>query len=135
MSRGWVMCNYVGGPWDGRVEEHPAIRCTDSMGVSSEAWFGENPDGSVDVMKGRRGPNWVAYALSIYEKAPPQSGRTGVTYKFVRTEEVVRCAKVLPGLGRRCKNRALEGKELCRDHEKIRVRDELKDRGRGSRSG
>lgn len=126
MSRGWVTCRYIGGPWDGKVEELAATYCSDTIGVESEAWIRENPDGSADVFKGPRGPAWTSFNLSVYEKVPRPKGSIGVTYRYARTTGVNRCAKVLPDKGRRCKNAAIEGKELCRDHEKIRARSESK---------
>jgi hypothetical protein len=122
MPTGIVNCRYVGGPWDGRTEELAAIYCRDSIGVALGTWISEQPDGSVAIMKGERGPTWTAYAYALYEKDPRRSDDGGATYRYVRTIDVQRCAKVLEGKGRRCKNSALEGKELCRDHEKMRVR-------------
>src|SRR6266581_539217 len=126
MSRGWVTCRYVGGPWDGKVEELAAIYCRDTMGVEGDVWIRENPDGSAGVIKGPRGPAWVSFNLSVYEKTPQSKGVPEVTYRYARTINVNRCAKVLPAKGRRCKNAALDGKELCRDHEKTLARTKTK---------
>lgn len=100
MPTGTVHCRYVGGPWDGRTEELAAVYCRNSMGVELGAWIAEQSDGS----------------------AARQSNDCGATYRFVRMVDVQRCAKVLEDEGRRCKNPALEGQALCRDHEKIRLR-------------
>src|SRR3954463_5041101 len=119
MPTGIVNCRYVGGPWDGKVENLPAIRCQESIGVELGAWFEEEPDGSVVIRKGKRGPTWAGFAYALYEKDERRSNDGGATYRYVRTVDVQRCAKVLEGKGRRCKNEALESKDLCRDHEKI----------------
>ena len=73
-------------------------------------------------MKGKRGPTWTGYAYALYEKDARHPKDGGATYRYVRTVNVQRCAKVLEEKRRRCKNEALEGKDLCRDHEKIRAR-------------
>ena len=122
MPTGIVNCRYVGGPWDGKTEDLAEIYCRDSMGVALGTWVAEQPDGSVIVMKGERGPTWIAYAYALYEKDRRHSADGGATYRYVRTVEVQRCAMVPEGKGRRCKNPALEGKNLCRAHEKIRAR-------------
>jgi|SRR5882672_4039684 len=122
MSRGRVTCRYVGGPWDGRVEELAAVYCQDTMGVESEVWIRENRRWRCECDQRPTWAGWTSFNLSVYEKAPQSKGDTGVTYRYARTIGVNRCAKVLPDKGRRCKNPALEGKELCRDHEKIRAR-------------
>jgi len=74
MNRGRVTCRYVGGPWDGKVEELAAFYCGDTMGVESEVWIRENPDGGASVIKGPRGPAWTSFNLSVYEKAPQAKG-------------------------------------------------------------
>jgi hypothetical protein len=127
MPTGIVSCRYLGGPWDGRAEDLEAIYCRDSMGVELGAWVAEQPDGSAAVMKGKRGPSWTSYAYALYQKDPRRPGDGGATYRYVRTVEVQRCATMLEGKQRRCKNPALEGNDLCRDHEKIRTRNKAVD--------
>src|SRR6266849_10609535 len=122
MSRGWVICRYVGGRWDGKVEELAAIYCRDTMGVEGEVWIRENPDGSAGVIKGPRGPAWVSFNPSVYEKTPQSQGGTRGNVQIRAYDKCESLRKVLPAKGRRCKNAALEGKELRRDYEKIRAR-------------
>ena len=133
MPTGIVSCRYIGGPWDGKTEDVAAIYCRDSIGVEIGAWFAEQPDGSVVIMKGKRGSTWTGYAYALYEKDARKSNDGGATYRYVRTVDVHRCAIVLEEKGRRCKNEAVEGKALCRDHEKIRARQEAADSRRPRR--
>src|SRR6266852_3448584 len=103
-------------------EGRPAIYCRDTMGVEGEVWIRENPDGSAGVIKGPRGPAWVSFNPSVYEKTPQSQGGTRGNVQIRAYDKCESLRKVLPAKGRRCKNAALEGKELRRDHEKIRAR-------------
>jgi hypothetical protein len=92
------------------------------MAVELGVWIAEQPNGGAAIMKGPRGASWTSYAYALYEKDARRSGDGGATYRYVRTVDVQRCGEVLEGKDRRCKNPAIEGKDLCRNHEKIRLR-------------
>jgi len=120
--KGRVLCEYVGGPWDGRVEEVPAIYCRQSIGVESKTYFAAAPWGGLHMQEGPRSGNWVGYKLFMYEKQPRPARKTGATYKFSRMILVKRCKQRLPDKGgRRCRNAAQQGKLLCKRHGKIRA--------------
>ena len=121
--RGRVVCTYRGGPWDGKVEEVPTIYCQQTVGVRDEAWIAEADNGTAVIYRGAIGTQWTSLLLHIYSKEPQRPGTTGVTYRFVDSIDVHRCAQILSGQGgRRCKNEAVAGSTLCRQHEKMRAR-------------
>jgi hypothetical protein len=117
--RGKVSCRFVGGSKGEETLVIPAMACRDMLSLASDVWMAQGRDGKVSVIKGPMPPRapWIHFAREIYEKVKPVvPGR--VTYKFVRAEEVNRCEKVLEQKGRRCRNEAETGTNLCRVHNK-----------------
>lgn len=117
--KGKVSCRFVGGSKGEETLVISAMACQDTVSIESEVWMAQGQDGKVCVMKGHRPPHapWINFSREIYEKVKPVvPGR--VTYKFVRAEEVNRCEKVLEQKGRRCRNEAETGTNLCRVHNK-----------------
>jgi hypothetical protein len=118
-----VLCVYRGGPLDRKTQEDvPLTYCQDTWSVEDkDPWFARGPDGGAILMLGPRpkGADWLEYSRHIYRKVG-KVHRGYVEYEFVETEEVDRCAKVLPALGRRCRNEAAPGEELCVRHLRAR---------------
>ena len=114
--RGKVTYRLVGGPHDGEVNTMPATYCRDTLAIS-DIWAAEGRDGGVKLMDGPMPPHapWISFTRAIYEKVKPVAPG-GVTFQFVRTEDVTRCEKVLAERERRCRNEAVIGGKYCRVH-------------------
>lgn len=114
--RGKANCRFIGGPQDGQTISIPGQACQDTLAVEEEVWIAETADGGAKIMKGRRprDSKWTTYSVAIYRKQKLEDG--GITYHFVRSQPINRCAKVLETVGRRCKNDADEGSTYCRTH-------------------
>lgn len=115
--RGTVSCRFVGGSKDGEILVIPAMACRDMLSIASDMWMAQGGDGNIKVMKGAMLPRapWIHFTREIYEKVKPVVPGQ-VTYRYVRTEEVNRCEKVLEEKGRRCRNEAETGTTFCRVH-------------------
>jgi len=117
--RGKISCRFVGGLKGEETHVIPAMFCRDMLSLVSDVWMAQGQDGKVSVIKGPRPPRapWIHFTREIYEKVKPVVSGC-VTYKFVRVEEVNRCEKILEQKGRRCRNEAETGANLCRVHNK-----------------
>ncbi len=116
--RGKVTCRFIGGPNGDQVIALAAMHCQDALSLVSETWIAESRDGGFVVMKGHRTPRtpWVTFSRDNYKKViPVEPGN--VTYQFIGTVQVNRCAKLLSGKGRRCGNEAENQSEFCRVHQ------------------
>lgn len=115
--RGKVTCRFIGGPQGEETITLAAMACGDRVALASEAWIAVSPNGQPAIVKGPRGPRapWLAYTQNVYEKVKPVEPGN-VTYRFLRSEEVVRCEKILEDKNRRCRNRAEPGAQFCRAH-------------------
>lgn len=122
VPRGIVNCQYIGGPWDGKEEPQPSAYCRDEIGVVGDTGFRKELDGQVAIVKGELGDSLTSLVLFVYHKDARARDDGGATYRFTGERMVDRCAKFLENSGRPCKNWALAGAHLCRDHEKIRGR-------------
>jgi hypothetical protein len=117
--KGKVCCRFVGGSKDEETHVIAAMACRDVLKLEREVWMAQGRDGNVSVMKGPIPPRapWIHFVREIYEKVKPVVPGH-VTYKFVCTEAVNRCEKILDQKGRRCRNEAETGTSLCREHNK-----------------
>ena len=115
--RGKVECRFVGGPKGEETLTLAAMACGDTLALGHDTWMAQASDGSIRIMTSPRGPRapWIAYLRDTYEKVKPVEPGN-VTYRFVRTEEVSRCEKLLEKQNRRCRNEALPGSPFCRTH-------------------
>jgi len=117
MPRGYVKCRYVGGPWDGKTEELPAIYCRKSMGVRDEFWIAEDGQGGAVVYRGAIGADWTLMRLHHYIKDEGRGVSGETLYRFITTSDVHRC-NMTTAKGNRCSREAMEGKLRCKQHEK-----------------
>jgi len=116
-----IACRFWGGPNGEEILRLPAMACRDTVGIASDVWMAKGPDGTPQVMKGPRTPltAWISFSRDVYQKVIPAEPGS-VTYQFVRSEQVNRCAKLLPDKGRRCGNEAEAESEFCRTHKGTR---------------
>lgn len=114
---GKVACRFIGGPRGEEMLTLPAIACQDTVTLAIEAWIAEGPDGRLIAIKGSVTPRapWITFTRDVYRKVVPTEPGN-VTYQFVGTEQVNRCAKLVPKKGRRCGNEAEPNSAFCRVH-------------------
>lgn len=117
--RGKVSCQFVGGSKGEETHVISAMACRDMLRLEKDVWMAQGLDGNVKVMKGPMPPRapWIYFVREIYEKVKPVVPGH-VTYKFVRSEAVNRCEKMLDQKGHRCRNEAETGTNHCREHNK-----------------
>lgn len=117
--KGKVSCRFVGGSKGEETLVIPAMVCRDMLSIVGDVWMAQGRDGNINIMKEAMPPRapWVHFTREIYEKVKPVVPGQ-VTYKFVRTEGVNRCEKVLEQKDRRCRNEAENGTTFCRVHNK-----------------
>lgn len=121
--KGQIECRFVGGPDGTKMMTVPAIYCRDRISFVLDTWFAEAPEGGIVVMKGKRTKdvNWIMYAQHVFRKVKRKAGEP-VTYQYEKTQEVNRCAKVLPEIGRRCGHAATLDSKYCPAHDPNRQR-------------
>jgi hypothetical protein len=115
--RGQVSCKFIGGPQGEFDLTLASMACQDRISLMGDVWIAQGANGQIQIMKGPIPPRapWMTYIQDVYEKVKPVKPGN-VTYRFVCTEEVNRCEKVLEGKNRRCRNEATPGERFCITH-------------------
>ncbi len=117
MPTGKVLVHLIGGPFDRQTMPLANFFVRDSLAIADEVYLAQANDGGVAIRKGdaKSDRRWVSYTEHVYAKEPRARDET-LYYKFERTVIVNRCEHYLPDKSRLCKNDALEGLKVCRQH-------------------
>ena len=115
--RGQVNCKFIGGPQGEETLMLLGMACQDRITLARDVWMVQGANGQIKIMKSPMPPRapWVSYIRDVYEKVKPAKPKN-VTYRFVRTEEVNRCERMLEGKNRRCRNEATPDGRFCKVH-------------------
>ena len=116
--RGEVSCKFLGGPNGDETLILSPMMCRDTVSITSDTWLAKGAKDQVRIMKGPiplRAP-WLAFARDVYQKVYPTE-HGNIAYRYLRTEKVTRCEKILEGKNRRCRNEAKPGSHFCKVHD------------------
>lgn len=116
MPRGKTTIRFIGGIFDGDIDEVATIYLAQFMEVRLEHWTRVLDDGSAQIVKGSKlDSRWDNYSVDVYEKQLERDNNNFFIYKYVKTKDVFRClAKTKKGT--RCLNTAKPDEDNCPRH-------------------
>lgn len=120
MSKGYTKVKFIGGPFDGDVEEMVPLWCIeDKYDVRSSTFFSQDKIGKITIRTGELTSNWHSYVKYRYIKQVKNMNEDFIEYLFDSELIVDRC-KATTKTGLQCKREARPNRAYrCMNHEEI----------------